>query len=90
MASVEFNGTQLVRDLDVFAKVQLPFVAAVTVNRLATQVRQDLTHEMRDSFARVSPFTLKSPLYRHLATKAEPWTEVFLRDEATKGQAPAK
>lgn len=90
MASVEFNGTQLVRDLDVFAKVQLPFVAAVTVNRLATQVRKDLQHEILDSFTYVSAFTYKSPLYRHLATKQEPWTEVYLRDEATKGQAPAK
>ena len=90
MASVEFNGTQLVRDLDVFAKVQLPFAAAVTVNRLATQVRQDLRHEMLDSFTYVSAFTSNSPMQRHFATKADPWTEVFLRDEATKGQSPAQ
>ena len=89
MASVEFNGTQIVRDLDVFAKVQVPFAAALTVNRLATQVRQDLQHEMRDSFEHLSTYTLKSPLYRHLATKAEPWTQVYLRDEGPKGQAPA-
>lgn len=90
MASVEFNGTQLVRDLDVFAKVQLPFAAAVTVNRLATQVRKDLTHEMVDSFTYVSAFTSTSPKQRHLATKVDTWTEVYLRDEAMKGQSPAK
>lgn len=90
MASVEFNGTQLVRDLDVFAKVQLPFAAAVTVNRLATQVRQDLKHEILDSFTYVSAFTSTSPMQRHFATKANPWTEVFLRDEAAKGQSPAQ
>jgi hypothetical protein len=90
MASVEFNGTQLVKDLDVFAKVQLPFVAAVTVNRLATQVRKDLQREILDSFNYVSAFTYKSPLQRHFASKAEPWTEVYLKDEAAKGQAPAQ
>lgn len=90
MASIEFNGTELVRDLDVFAKVQLPFLAAVTVNRLATQVRQDLQKEMLDSFTYVSAFTYKSPKQRHFANKLETWTEVYLRDEATKGQAPAQ
>ena len=89
MASVEFNGTQLTRELDVFARVQLPFAAAVTVNRLATQVRQDMQLEMQDSFQRVSSYTLRSVLYRHLATKYEPWTEIFIRDEGAKGQAPA-
>lgn len=89
MASIEFNGTQLTQELDVFAKVQLPFLAAVTVNRLASQVRQDLQKEMLDSFTYVSAFTYKSPKQRHFASKVETWTEVYLRDEATKGQSPA-
>ena len=89
MASITFNGTELIRKLDVFAKVQVPFAAALAVNRIATQVRQDLQHEILDSFTYVSAFTYKSPMQRHLATKAEPWTEVFLRDEAGKGTAPA-
>lgn len=90
MASVEFNGVGLVNQLDVFAKVQLPFLAAVTVNRLATQVRQDLGKEMLDSFTYVSSFTYKAPKQRHYATKADPWTQVYLRDEASKGQSPAQ
>lgn len=89
MQSITFNGTELIRELDVFAKVQVPFAAALAVNRIATQVRQDLQHEILDSFTYVSAFTYKSPMQRHLATKAEPWTEVFIRDEAGKGNAPA-
>ena len=89
MATVSFNGQQLQRELDLVTQVQLPFLAAVTVNRLASVVRKALQHEMTDSFNRVSPFTLKSVLYRHLATKAAPYTEIYLRDEATKGQPPS-
>lgn len=90
MASVEFNGQELIRELDLATRVQLPFLAAVTVNRLASQVRKDLQREILDSFTYVSSFTYTSPKQRHFASKAEPWTEVYLRDEAVKGQAPAK
>lgn len=90
MASVEFNGQQIVNDLDLATRVQLPFLAAVTVNRLASQVRKDLQREILDSFTYVSSFTYTSPKQRHFASKAEPWTEVYLRDEASKGQSPAQ
>lgn len=90
MASIEFNGVPLARELDVFAQVQLPFLAAVTVNRVAAVVRKDLQREIYDSFDFVSKFTADSPKQRHFATKTEPYTEVYLRDEATKGQSPAQ
>jgi len=87
--SISFNGQKLDRELDLIVRVQLPFLAAVTVNRLGTVVRQALQHEMKDSFKSLSTFTYKSPLYRHLATKAQPYTTIYLRDEATKGQPPS-
>lgn len=90
MASIEFNGQQLIRELDLATRVQLPFLAAVTVNRLASQVRKDLQAEMLDSFATVAPFTYRSPKQFHFANKDQPWTEVYLQDEAAKGNAPAR
>jgi hypothetical protein len=48
--SISFNGQKLDRELDLIVRVQLPFLAAVTVNRLGTVVRQALQHEMKDSF----------------------------------------
>lgn len=88
-ASVTFNGNAIAKELDLLTQVQLPFLASVTVNRLATQVRADLKHEMQDSFKRVSKFTLNSVRQNHFATKAEPWTEVFHLQKATKGNAAA-
>jgi hypothetical protein len=90
MASIEFNGQQLVKQLDLATRVQLPFLAAVTVNRLASQVRKDLQAEMLDSFTYVNAFTYRSPKQFHFATKADPWTEVYIQDEAAKGNAPSR
>ena len=87
--SISFNGQKLDRELDLIVRVQLPFLAAVTVNRLGTVVRQALQHEMQTKFTSLSAFTYKSPLYHHLATKAQPYTTIYLRDEATKGQPPS-
>lgn len=90
MASVSFNGNAILRELDLTTQVQLPFLAAVTVNKLATEVRKDLQKDILSTFTYVNSMTYKSPQYRHFATIREPWTYVELRDEATKGQAPAQ
>ena len=87
--SSSFNGQKLDRELDLIVRVQLPFLAAVTVNRLGAVVRQALQHEMKDSFKSLSAFTYNSPKHRHLATKAQPYTTIYLRDQATKGQPPS-
>ena len=89
MASIEFDAAGLVKDLDVFAKVQVPYMAAVTVNRLAGATKLALQREMLDSFERTSPFTFKSLEQVHFATKAEPWTVVQHKTFAGKGNAAA-
>jgi len=89
MQSIEFDAAGLVKDLDVFAKVQLPFVAARTVNLLASATKVALQREMLDSFERTSPFTFKSLEQIHFATKAEPWTVVQHKTVGGKGNAAA-
>ena len=89
MQSIELDIESLVRDLNVITQVQLPFLAAVTVNRLIPVVKDGLRHEMRDSFRRVNSFTLRSLEHNHLATKAEPWTEIGHFQFGSKGNAPA-
>lgn len=89
MNSVVFDAAGLVRNLDIIAKIQLPFVAAVTVNRLAKATKQALQREMLDSFKRTSPYTLRSIETEHFATKTEPWTYVQHMGFAGKGNAAA-
>jgi len=88
--SITFDATALVKGLDVFAKVQLPYLAAVTVNRTAEAVKKALRSEMYDSFTYVSRFTANSLEQTHFATKAQPWTEVGIKEYAGKGNAAAK
>ena len=89
MQSIEFDVDSLVRNLNVITQVQLPFLAALTVNRLANATKAGLRREMQDSFQRVSPFTLRSLEQVHLATKAEPWTTIQHWPYGSKGNAPA-
>ena len=89
MQSIEFDVDSLVRNLNVITQVQLPFLAALTVNRLANATKAGLRQEMQDRFRRVSPFTLRSLEQIHLATKAEPWTTIQHWPYGSKGNAPA-
>jgi hypothetical protein len=89
MASIRFNGVEIQKQLDVFAKTQVPFVAAVTVNRLAAQAKKDIRADMQRTFNTVATYTLNSVQSSHFATKREPWTEIYLLDFAGKGNAAA-
>lgn len=89
MASISFNGNQLLRELDLVTQVQLPFLGMVTLNRLATVVRKDIRSDMEAKFERVVPFTLNSVQQNHPAKKDQLWTEVFLLEKADKGNAAA-
>ena len=58
--SVSFNDKAITDKLDIYTKVQLPFIAVQTLNGLAKQVKKDLQHEMVDTFTYLSPFTYQS------------------------------
>lgn len=89
MASISFNGNQVLRELDLVTKAQLPFIASLTINKLAPIARRDVQKEMLADLTYVSAFTINSPMYGPPSTKNQLWTNIYLRDEASNGQAPA-
>lgn len=86
--AIEFNGNALVRNLDVFGKVQLPFMASLTLNRTATGVRDSLKDSMRSTFTYLAPYTQNSLSIR-VSTKQKLYTDVFVKEFGIKGNAAA-
>lgn len=68
---------------------QLPFAIVQAVNKVAWEVRGSWQRQARRVFDRPTPLTVNAVLYRK-ATRQRLWADVFIRDEATKGNPPAK
>jgi hypothetical protein len=85
---VEINANALVRDLDIFAKVQLPFMASLALNRTAVKVRDKLKVSMRDTFTYLAPYTQNS-LFIRVSTKQKLDTEIGVKQFGIKGNAAA-
>ena len=90
MESISFNGNKIQQELDIIAKTQIRFIAALTVNRLRQQAQADVRQNMQDKFANPSKYTLRSVIYNHFATKEEPWTELELNDYSGSGNAAGR
>lgn len=90
MESISFNGNKIQQELDIIAKTQIRFIAALTVNRLRQQAQADVRQNMKDKFANPSKYTLRSVIYNHFATKDAPWTELELNDFSGSGNAAAR
>lgn len=86
---VSFDATKMIKDLDLLTQIQLPFLGAVTVNRLAKIAQKDVQAHMDSSFVYYSKFTQNSIKIHHYAKKEAPWTEVEVLSFAGKGNAPA-
>ncbi len=86
--SIDINANALVRNLDVFGKVQLPFMASLTLNRAATQVRDDLKVSMRSTFTYLAPYTQNS-LFIRASTKQKLYTDIGVKEFGIKGNAAA-
>lgn len=85
---VSFDATKMIKDLDLLTQTQLPFLGAVTVNRLAKIAQEEVTKHMDSSFTYYSKFTSKAIRIDHRATKEAPWTEVEVLSYIGKGNAP--
>jgi hypothetical protein len=85
---VEINANALVRDLDIFAKVQLPFMASLALNRTAVKVRDKLQVSMKDTFTSFAPYT-KNSLFIRVSTKKNLATEIGVKQFGMKGNAAA-
>ena len=60
MDSITFNANALVKRLDLFSEVQLPYMASLALNRSLTPVVQAVRSDMQDRFHAPVPFTLNS------------------------------
>jgi hypothetical protein len=87
-SSIDFNGNALVRNLDVFGKVQLPFMASLALNRTATHVRDSLKGSMRGTFTYLTPYTQNSVFIR-VSTKQKLYTDIGIKEFGAKGNAAA-
>lgn len=77
------------RTLTQMERNQIPFASVLASNATAFEVRELWKAEMPKRFDRPTPLTLNAVLYTK-ATKAKPYADVFIRDNAFKGTAPEK
>ena len=95
--AITFNSTKFEKKLDVFAKKQLPFVAARTLEKLAIEARRHAIKNMYARFTYVSDRTAKSIVSNPaigrgssiFKLKRNQEIELYHRDDASKGNAPA-
>jgi hypothetical protein len=86
--SIQFDGNRLVQNLDVFAKVQLPFMSSLAINRTATHVRDSLRGSMRGTFTYLTPYTQNS-LFIRVSTKQKLYADIGVKEFGIKGNAAA-
>lgn len=82
-------GDILGRQLTDLEQSQLPFAVSQAANKVAYEVRERWKRQAPRVFDRPTPLTVNAAMYRK-ATKAQPYAEIFIRDEAFKGTPPAK
>lgn len=86
---VNISGFEdVVNRLNAIKTSQLKFVASKSLNELAYWLRENEKKEIAQTFNRVSPFTLNSPLYTK-SDKSNLSITFFLRDRAGKGTPPS-
>ena len=77
------------RQLTELEQSQLPYAASQAANKVAYEIRERWKRQAPRVFDRPTPLTVNAAMYRK-ATKAQPYAEIFIRDEAFKGTPPAK
>jgi len=86
---IEFDVEEIVGRLDELQKVRIPRAGSYALNQAVFAASQELKKQAQSTFTNPVPFTVNSFLYR----KSTPETleaAVFIRDEAPKGNPPAK
>ncbi|WP_298580589.1 hypothetical protein [uncultured Luteimonas sp.] len=85
---VDADG-MLGRQFSELERSQLPFAVMQASNAVAFELRNTWKATAQRVFDRPTPFTVNAVQYRK-ATKARPFAEVYIRDEAAKGTPPSK
>lgn len=86
--SIQIDADALVRRMDVFTKVQMPFMTSLALNNAATAVRNDLRQSMRDTFTYLTPYTQNSVFIR-ASSKAKLYVDIGIKEFGVKGNAAA-
>lgn len=86
---IVFRPEELIQGLSEIKKVQIPKASVFALNQAVFNTTQVLQREAQYTFSNPVPFTVKSFLYKK-ATLQSMQAEIFIRDEAPKGNAPAK
>ena len=91
-ATISFNPEELIGKINELEKVLLPKAANDSLHKAVFETTKELASEAEARFTNPVPFTLKSFLYRKPVPVGKEGIEasVFIRDEAPKGNAPAK
>lgn len=89
MFKIDFDARPLIRHLDNVGKRQLPFATMQALNQTMFEVHAGWGDEIEKVFDRPTSFTRRSVLYKK-ATKQRLEAQVFVRDEAAKGNPPAR
>jgi hypothetical protein len=95
--SITFDADDLIADLDIIRRVQMPFVASWALNQLGPKIRKLHQSEMARDFMNPVPFTVNSP--RWGSSGYQPWTRstkqnlemgIWISEDGAKGQDPAR
>ena len=95
--TITFDADDLIKDLDIIRRVQMPFVASWALNQLGPKIRKLHQVEMARDFNNPVPFTTNSP--RWGASGYQPWTRstkqnlemgIWISEDGAKGQDPAR
>jgi hypothetical protein len=83
----DFN--KLIENISMFKRARLPGVLAGALNRTATYLKVQEADYMGDTFNSAGKLTRSAPMTSKWAKKEKLEFNFFLRDDATKGNAPA-
>ena len=94
--TITFDADDLIKDLDIIRRVQMPFVASWALNQLGPKIRSDHQQRMKNTFENPVPFTINSP--RWGAKGYKPWVRsdksnlemgIWISEDGAKGQPPS-
>ena len=91
-SQITFNPEQLIGKINELEKVLLPRAATNALHKAVFETTKELSSQAANRFTNPVPFTLKSFLYKKPAPVGSNSIEasVFIRDDAAKGNPPAK
>lgn len=90
LMQITFDPEETIGKIDELTKVQLPRASYLALSKSLFQTREDFKQRSQSIFTKTVPFTRNAVLYdRPKQVGNELQARIYLRDSATKGNAPA-